>query len=407
MQSPLLTILIRIGRNETEPYSKAVREVFLGGGPTGEDPSGTDQLLHCTEIREFVIEPTPTSGVQSQWPPKLWDILRSGNQNLIIILNAADALSATNQGPTAVEQKALQDAGTYDKIVVSVFLKNKESLFQENSRTANLIRLGLEDLGERDLRLPFLKLYALHQTLRLLTPASGDGSQKGPRLFFSHAKRDGVPITTAARDWMKRLKGFESFYDTEDLNLEGNIDDQLSKAVAEAVIIVFRTEIFDQRYWCQKEVLWAEKNSRPVTTVDARWQLQHGASLIVFDTTPAVRIPDGSFVRVFTAVLREAVRIELFKQRVEIHKLSLEQKKHAKVFSIPRCPSLVSLNQALRWLRTEMLSDQGESPKPSVGYVVYPNPSLPELLRTAATDLAQDSVPGCELLALDEFRLKT
>jgi hypothetical protein len=54
MQSPLLTILIRIGRNETEPYSKAVREVFLGGGPTGEDPSGTDQLLQCTEIREFV-----------------------------------------------------------------------------------------------------------------------------------------------------------------------------------------------------------------------------------------------------------------------------------------------------------------------------------------------------------------
>jgi hypothetical protein len=406
MQCPLLTTLIRIGRNETEPYSKAVREVFLGGGPTGEDPSGTDQLLHCTEIREFVIEPTPTSDVQSQWPPKLGQILASGNHQLIIILDALEVLSRPDQAHTAAEANALHDAAS-SNIVVSVFLKNKDSLFQEVPATSNLVRLGLEDLGERDLRLPFLKLYALHHALRLLTPASDDGSRKGPQLFFSHAKRDGVPITTAARDWMKRLKGFKSFYDTEDLNLEGDIDDQLSKAVAEAVIIVFRTEIFDQRYWCQKEVLWAEKNNRPVTTVDARWQLQHGASLIVFDTTPAVRIPDGSFVRVLTAVLREAVRIELFKQRVEIHKLSLEQEKGAKVVSIPRCPSLVSLHQALGKLRAEMQPDAEASPQSSAGYVVYPNPSLPALLRTAATELAQASVAGCALLSLDEFRLKT
>lgn len=403
MQCPLLTILIRIGRNETEPYSKAVREVFLGGGPTGEDPSGTDQLLHCTEIREFVVEPTPTSDVQSQWPAKLSEILASGNNQLIIILNAADILSRPDQAYTTAEANALPDAGSSSSIVLSVFLKNKESLFQGGSATtSNLVRLGLEDLGERDLRLPFLKLYALHHALRLLTPPSKDGARKGPRLFFSHAKRDGVPITTAAKDWMKRLKGFESFYDTEDLNLEGDIDDQLSKAVAEAVIIVFRTEIFDQRYWCQKEVLWAEQNSRPVTTVDARWQLQHGPSLIVFDTTPAVRIADGSFIRVFAAALREAVRIELFKQRVEIHKLSLEQERGAKVVSIPRCPSLVSLHQALLALRTELQTDPQAH-----AYVIYPNPSLPQLLRAAASNLAKDSAPACELLSLDEFRLKT
>jgi hypothetical protein len=405
MQPPLLTVLIRIGRSETEPYSRAVREVFLGGGPTGDDPSGADQLLHCTEIREFVFD--STSDVQSQWPPKLKDIFSSGNQKLIIILDAAETLSGPDQEHTAAEANTLQDAGSSSVIIVSVFLQNKESLFQEPSATTNLVRLGLEDLGERDLRLPFLKLYSLHHALRLLTPVSDDGSRKPVRLFFSHAKRDGVPITTAARDWMERLKGFQSFYDTDNLNLEGDIDDQLSRAVAEAVIVVFRTEIFDQRYWCQKEVLWAEQNNRPVTTVDARWQLQHGASLIVFDTTPAVRIPDGSFVRVFAAALREAVRIELFKQRVQIHQLSLEQEKDAKVVSIPRCPSLVSLHQALLKLRAEMQTKSQASPQSSTAYLVYPNPSLPALLRTAASELAKDSVPTCSLLSLDEFRLKT
>jgi hypothetical protein len=407
MQSPLLTILIRIGRNETEPYSKAVREVFLGGGPTGEDPSGTDQLLYCSEVREFVIEPTPTSDVQSQWPPKLKEILSSGNRQMIIILDAVEVLSRPGDVHTAAEANALQDAGSWSSTVVSVFLKNKGSLFPEDPSDSNVVRLGLEDLGERDLRLPFLKLYALHHALRLLTPPPGEGAEKPVRLFFSHAKRDGVPVTTAARDWMDRLKGFKSFYDTENLNLEGDIDDQLSKAVAEAVIIVFRTEIFDQRYWCQKEVLWAEQNNRPVTTVDARWQLQHGPSLIVFDTTPAVRIADGSFIRVFAAALREAVRIELFKQRVEIHTLSLQQGRKPKVVSIPRCPSLVSLHRAVRELRAEMQVDQEGLPQPPPAYVVYPNPSLPALLRTAAADLAKQSVPSCELLSLDEFRLKT
>jgi hypothetical protein len=101
-----------------------------------------------------------------------------------------------------------------------------------------------------------------------------------------------------------------------------------------------------------------------VTAVDARWQLQHGLSLIAFDTTPAVRITDGSFVRVFASALWEAVRIELFKQRVEIHKLSLAQEKGAKV---------VSLHPALRALRAEVRPDPQASLGLSPAYVVYPN----------------------------------
>ena len=67
---------------------------------------------------------------------------------------------------------------------------------------------------------------------------------------------------------MKRLKGFAAFYDTENLDLDQDIEAQLSAAVATAIIIVLRSEIFDQRYWCQREVIWAEQFGRPVIGVD-------------------------------------------------------------------------------------------------------------------------------------------
>jgi hypothetical protein len=37
---------------------------------------------------------------------------------------------------------------------------------------------------------------------------------------------------------------------------------------------------------CQKEVFWPEKHGVPVISVDARWNLQHAPSVMVFDSSP-------------------------------------------------------------------------------------------------------------------------
>ncbi|HEY3743766.1 MAG TPA: hypothetical protein VGL53_28170 [Bryobacteraceae bacterium] len=191
----------------------------------------------------------------------------------------------------------------------------------------------------------------------------------------------------------KRLHGFASYYDTKDLNVTGDIDKQLDSAIESAIVIVFRSNVFDQRYWCQKEVLWAEQHGRPVLTVDARWHLEHGPSVINFDSTPVVRIPDGSVTRIITAALLEALRVELFTARVQAHGASIAS---TSVRALPRVPSLVSLHGAC-----DDLNKAAAVPS----YVVYPNPSLPELLRQSAQGLAQTFVPRCEVRSLDEFRL--
>jgi hypothetical protein len=386
MNCPLMVVLIRAGTlDDSSAYAIGLREMLLGTTLAGSAVLGAKELLQPAEFREFNLGPDPVRDLSII----NFDFLASSDRVLIIILDARPVPESEEQSDLTGALSFRLDWLRSPLRILEARLKNPGTLYNPNQEDRGLTRLGLADLDERDLRQPFLLLYALHHALRLFAPAAG-----AMRLFFSHAKRDGVPLTTAARDWMKRLKGFESFYDTENLDLSGDIDAQLSQAVAASMIIVFRSDVFDQRYWCQKEVLWAEEHFRPVITVDARWQIEHAPSMISFDSTPVVRIPDGSVVRIFTAALLEALRVELMTARVTSYALSLTL---PGVCAIPRCPSVLSLYAACQAL--------AKISGTATPYIVYPNPSLPDSMVIAMNELAAARVPGCRVVSLDEFHL--
>lgn len=384
MKTPLLVILARRGNpSDSERYAAALREVFAGACGV---QSASRALLQAAELREFVFDADALSFPQP--------VLSSAQRTVVVVLDARshspDRGTLNDSELSALD--ALRGTGA-SALVVNVLLQTVGSLFEPALHGEQVLRLGLADLEERDLRIPFLVLYALHGALRLFALPHTTGAGKPGRLFFSHAKRDGVPLTTAVFEWMKRLRGFEAFYDTHNLDLDGDIEAQLRDAVSGAVVIVFRTDVFDQRYWCQKEVVWAELHGRPVITVDARWQIEHSPSVVGFDSTPVVRIPDGNLVRIFSTALVEALRIELFRARASM--LGAELGLHTSIKALPRFPSLVSLHEACRHLKDASTKNR---------YIVYPNPSLPSVLVAAAESLADASVPGCRVLSLDELR---
>jgi hypothetical protein len=397
MNSPLAVVVLRLGDVlESEGYTHALRDIFVGSEAGGGTSFGPKELLQAGEFREVSV---PGDMVGRLEPLAF---LHVADRVLAIILDTR-AGSEPKAGQSTDAERSMLDmipaAVQQRTVVLNVILKHAGSLYDSASDASQVTRLGLEDLEERDLRMPFLTLYALHHGLRLFgTPAPGEPA-KAARLFLSHAKRDGVPLTKAFRGFMSGLKGFDAYYDTEDLDLNGDIDLQLSTAVASAVVIVFRSDVFDQRYWCQKEVLWAEQHGRPVVTVDARWQIEHGPSLISFDSTPVVRIPDGNVVRICAAALMEALRVELFTERARAHASAINVLQH----NIPRCPSLVSLHNACVCLRQDRAKSEESSSLDA--YVVYPNPALPATLSAAAAGLAQFAVERCRVLSLDEFRL--
>lgn len=386
MKTPLLVIVLQRGEtSDTSPYAKVLRETFIG--PQSDVTAVPKDLLQAAEFREFLFDGAPNS-----LPRPLLD---SADRVLIVVLDArSEAVSGGTLNDTEQAITTMPGLASRPFVVVNVMLKASGSLFDPTLQGGQVVRLGLADLEERDLRLPFLALYSLHNALRLFSSTTGGGvASKPAQLFFSHAKRDGVPLTTAVLEWMKYLKGFDAFYDTKNLDLDGDIETQLQDAVASAIVIVFRTDIFDQRYWCQKEVLWAEQHGRPVITVDARWQIEYSASVISFDNTPVVRIPDGNLVRIFATALVESLRIELFHARAAMHETSLLD---ACMGIIPRYPSLVSLHETCAMLAAQTARRR---------FVVYPNPALPSVMSRAAAEIARTLAPDCLVLSLDEFRL--
>ncbi len=276
-------------------------------------------------------------------------------------------------------------------------------------RDEMMMCLGLDDLDERDLRCDFVSLHALNCSLQLLArlSAENEGNDSAsprtgnPTLFFSHAKRDGVPLSTSIVSWIQRLHGFQFFYDTRNLDLKGDISAQLEQAVSNSVLVVLRTEVFDQRYWCQKEVFWAEKHGVPVISVDARWNLQHAPSVMAFDSSPSVRIPDGSLVRILIAALSEALRVACFRARVRLTAQGAGLAKNSWT-TLPRFPSLASLHSAAEKERKTVVEQQQTRP---CFFMVHANPAMPDGIREVPNDVAAALIPGSRVLSLDEFRV--
>ena len=246
---------------------------------------------------------------------------------------------------------------------------------------------AMQSFGERAIRPAMVALRVLHEARVLL--ANGLKRVGGPeptgflRLFISHAKLDGLPLAHALKHQIQATGWMGTFYDAEDLPPGCDWRTKLESGVGDSLIIMLRTEIYDNRYWCQQEVLWADEYATPAVLIEARTSLNHPAGTLPFDRVPTVRIPDGNLTRVLYLALREGLRFLLFTRRVEemrdcgeLPGVSL------RVFSYP--PSMAALLRACRALAAEA------GPR----YILYPDPTLGTGAYEAAHALVAVEAPG-------------
>jgi hypothetical protein len=381
MLAPIMAVCISVGSGaDTEAYTLAFDAAFCDSDIQGFGPVGMLPLLDVTEVRHFHC--ASPEGCNALLQSESFSKLQLSCERLLLVV-----VDATPLGPNdgvLPYRVPLDSSGVPFYVMVVTLFVSPRKLFQEDpfedGRSSSVV-IGLDDLDERDLQVPFFVLHLLRTATALL--AAKKVRTGKPCVFFSHAKRDGVPLARGAKMWLDRLPGFLGFYDTDDLDLAQDWRAQLSSAVETSILVVFRTEIFDQRYWCRQEVLWADEHRRPLVCVDARWQLQHESSLISFDSSPAVRVPDGSIVRILVAALREAFRVTLFERRVSL--VSGAHQGDAK--PIPRPPSLVSLASVRR--EFDQLARSASPGQKLNQYIVYPNPAVPDEVRKSVEELVE------------------
>jgi hypothetical protein len=233
--------------------------------------------------------------------------------------------------------------------------------------------LQVHELGEPAIRPAMFSLRLLHECRILLAEAlkqTGDPKAGHLRLFISHAKMDGLPLARALKHQIEELKWLPDFYDVDDLPAGCDWQKELERGVGSSLIVMLRTEAYDNRYWCQQEVLWADEYATPAVLVDARTGLNHPAGVLPFDRVPTVRIPDGNLVRILFLALREGLRFLYFMRRVEQMKKSGSVPDPAvmRVFSF--APSMSALLRACRVL------EGSKEPTTTPRLILYPDPPL-------------------------------
>ena len=67
---------------------------------------------------------------------------------------------------------------------------------------------------------------------------------------------DGLPLAQALRHQIASLGWLPKFYDADDLPPGCDWQAELEKNVGASLIVMLRTEEYENRHWCQQEVLW-------------------------------------------------------------------------------------------------------------------------------------------------------
>ena len=201
----------------------------------------------------------------------------------------------------------------------------------------------------------------MHDLCRLLDPRASK-----VRVFLSHAKEDGLPITTAVRRHLHEVARLDDFFDTADIPDGTRFGEFVaSSAGSLPVLLAVQTDTYAAREWCRLEVLEAKHHHVPIVVLSAL-RSREVRSFPYIGNTPVVRwSDDGSLPLVVRALLGEVLRDRFFPRKVQslCNRHGLDPTRQ--VFSYP--PELVTLLA----YRAEVTDTGAIS-----GKYLYPDPPL-------------------------------
>jgi len=152
--------------------------------------------------------------------------------------------------------------------------------------------------------------------------AEADSMREHVRVFLSHSKHDtdGERITKGLRDWMDRNTPLSTFFDLRDIPPGADFVETLEREIEQSAFVVVHTDSYSARSVCQKEILDAKRNDRPILVLNS---LREGEdrTFPYLGNVRTLRVdPDGvgdaDYARISGALLDEVFRHLLWKCRV-------------------------------------------------------------------------------------------
>jgi hypothetical protein len=369
------------------PYEDAIVRAFQGGKEAGGYLASGDDLGIQLEV---------FAGAPQLAPQQL---LQSFDHTVTVILIDA-ALGQTSDEhlldwlATAFEY-SWASGGRHALLALALDERSAARFESRREAFGRIQVIQAYSLGEPAIRPSIFALRVLHESrvrLAASLPAAEGKASGFLKLFISHSKADGLPLAVALKHQISSIGWLEKFYDAEDLPSGSDWKTELERGVGSSLIIMLRTEVYDSRYWCQQEVLWADEYATPAVLVDARTELNHRPSILPFDRTPTTRIPDGNLTRILFLALREGLRHLYFASRVEHMKAAGELPSAAELHVFSFQPSMAALLRICRSLPSA--GQHAEVPQ----LIIYPDPPLRSGSYEAAQALVNTYAPNALLL---------
>ncbi|MDO7442668.1 TIR domain-containing protein [Acinetobacter baumannii] len=192
------------------------------------------------------------------------------------------------------------------------------------------------------------------------------------KIFLSHAKADeqGVGLAIEIKNFIDNTS-IQRFFDTTDISPCFNFDQEIETHLKESTVIAIGSDKYSSRYWCQREILMAKEERRPIVFVNT---LEHYEDRIF---PAAVNIPNihvshdtsvrnKEILRILIATLLETIRFNYSKILLNYYKQQGWIPKNSEVFARPP-----EVNQIIT-----LLKGRSETQKLETLHICYPEPPV-------------------------------
>lgn len=178
------------------------------------------------------------------------------------------------------------------------------------------------------------------------------GSDTSVCLFLSHAKKGGIGEVYA-----EEIKKFidttnmKDFFDASEISVGYRFDEEIIKHINNSTLISITTDEYSSRYWCQREILEAKKNDRPIVAVNCLREYEDrifppAANVPCVHITPSQNPPKIEILIILVAALIETIRFNFSKRLLEYYKTQLWIDENAEILARPpEIQKIVSLKQ--------------------------------------------------------------
>jgi hypothetical protein len=233
------------------------------------------------------------------------------DKSIIFIFTSLNTLGEKNW------KKYVESIPTDDSLCVVPIALSKDGLYHAGSLDGlNCIRAFEWPSVDSNL---FATVTLAHEIYRhgLVDKVPKDsGSSLSIKLFLSHSKSE-----KTGPSYSKKVKNFidntsmKQFFDATEIAPGFSFSDEIETHIKDSTLVAFASDSYSSRYWCQREILCAKENNRPILSVDCLSEYEDrvfpaASNIPCVHISATEQLSDTDVLRILSAAIIETIRFE-------------------------------------------------------------------------------------------------